>query len=195
MPISLISVISVKAFFTWIKSLPKFCNNRLQWGQPKPWPTATEIFSVPKRRIFALPKIVRYRNKSGLQYIWMWFVIIKFGGRGGEGGWSQIKPITFGNELRTYDMIPNERYYQRWQIFFPVETVSWLLLKLLVLMNSYCTVSRIDNLWVVGVPMRVCLSVHVQCRGNIDFVCQYCLTSYLAESIHYVHTCDVWLQI
>ena len=28
---------------------------------------ATEIFSVPKRRIFALPKIVRYRNKSGLQ--------------------------------------------------------------------------------------------------------------------------------
>ena len=29
---------------------------------------ATEIFSVPKRRIFALPKIVRYRNKSGLQY-------------------------------------------------------------------------------------------------------------------------------
>ena len=30
---------------------------------------ATEIFSVPKRRIFALPKIVRYRNKSGLQ-IW-----------------------------------------------------------------------------------------------------------------------------
>ena len=30
---------------------------------------ATEIFSVPKRRIFALPKIVRYRNKSGLQYL------------------------------------------------------------------------------------------------------------------------------
>ena len=30
---------------------------------------ATEIFSVPKRRIFALPKIVRYRNKSGLQYV------------------------------------------------------------------------------------------------------------------------------
>ena len=29
---------------------------------------ATEIFSVPKRRIFAFPKIVRYRNKSGLQY-------------------------------------------------------------------------------------------------------------------------------
>ena len=29
---------------------------------------ATEIFSVPKRPIFALPKIVRYRNKSGLQY-------------------------------------------------------------------------------------------------------------------------------
>ena len=29
---------------------------------------ATEIFFVPKRRIFALPKIVRYRNKSGLQY-------------------------------------------------------------------------------------------------------------------------------
>ena len=28
---------------------------------------ATEIFSVPKRRIFALPKIVCYRNKSGLQ--------------------------------------------------------------------------------------------------------------------------------
>ena len=30
---------------------------------------ATEIFFVPKRRFFALPKIVRYRNKSGLQYI------------------------------------------------------------------------------------------------------------------------------
>ena len=30
---------------------------------------ATEIFSVPKRRIFALPKIVRYRNKSGFQYL------------------------------------------------------------------------------------------------------------------------------
>ena len=29
---------------------------------------ATEIFSAPKWRIFALPKIVRYRNKSGLQY-------------------------------------------------------------------------------------------------------------------------------
>ena len=29
----------------------------------------TEIFFAPKRRIFALPKIVRYRNKSGLQYI------------------------------------------------------------------------------------------------------------------------------
>ena len=29
---------------------------------------ATEIFSVPKRRIFAFPKIVRHRNKSGLQY-------------------------------------------------------------------------------------------------------------------------------
>ena len=29
---------------------------------------ATEIFSAPKRRIFALPKIVRYRNRSGLQY-------------------------------------------------------------------------------------------------------------------------------
>ena len=29
---------------------------------------ATEIFSLPKRRIFALPKFVRYRNKSGLQY-------------------------------------------------------------------------------------------------------------------------------
>ena len=29
---------------------------------------ATEIFSVLKRRIFALLKIVRYRNKSGLQY-------------------------------------------------------------------------------------------------------------------------------
>ena len=28
---------------------------------------ATEIFSVPKRRIFAFAKIVRYRNKSGLQ--------------------------------------------------------------------------------------------------------------------------------
>ena len=28
---------------------------------------ATEIFSVPKRQIFALPKIVRHRNKSGLQ--------------------------------------------------------------------------------------------------------------------------------
>ena len=30
---------------------------------------ATEIFSVPKRRIFALPKIVRYWNKSGLGVI------------------------------------------------------------------------------------------------------------------------------
>ena len=29
---------------------------------------ATAIFSVPKRRIFALPKIVHYRNESGLQY-------------------------------------------------------------------------------------------------------------------------------
>ena len=30
---------------------------------------ATEIFSVLKRQVFALPKIVRYRNKSGLQYL------------------------------------------------------------------------------------------------------------------------------
>ena len=29
---------------------------------------ATEIFSVPKRQIFALSKIVRYRNNCGLQY-------------------------------------------------------------------------------------------------------------------------------
>ena len=29
---------------------------------------ATEIFSVPKRWMFASPKIVRYRNISGLQY-------------------------------------------------------------------------------------------------------------------------------
>ena len=29
---------------------------------------ATEIFSLPNRRIFSLPKIVRNRNKSGLQY-------------------------------------------------------------------------------------------------------------------------------
>ena len=36
--------------------------------------------------------------------IGMWFIVIKFGG--GGGSWSQIKPITFGNELRTYDMIP-----------------------------------------------------------------------------------------
>ena len=34
----------------------------------------------------------------------MWFVVNKFGG--GGGGWSQIKQITFGNELRIYDMIP-----------------------------------------------------------------------------------------
>ena len=30
---------------------------------------ATEIFSVPKRRFFALLKVVRYRNKSGLQFV------------------------------------------------------------------------------------------------------------------------------
>ena len=30
---------------------------------------ATEIFSVPKRQIFAFPKIVRHRSKSGLEYI------------------------------------------------------------------------------------------------------------------------------
>ena len=28
---------------------------------------ATKIFSLTKRRIFTLPKIVRYRNKSGFQ--------------------------------------------------------------------------------------------------------------------------------
>ena len=43
---------------------------------------ATEIVSVPKRRIFASLKIVHYRNKSGLQYqetlghailtVWLW---------------------------------------------------------------------------------------------------------------------------
>ena len=36
----------------------------------------------------------------------MRFVVINLGEGGGGGGWSQIKPITFGNELRTYDMIP-----------------------------------------------------------------------------------------
>ena len=41
----------------------------------------------------------------------VWFVVIRFGGGGGGGGggvggWSQIKPIMFGNELRIYDMIP-----------------------------------------------------------------------------------------
>ena len=35
----------------------------------------------------------------------MRFVVINLG-EGGGGGWSQIKPIAFGNELRTYDMIP-----------------------------------------------------------------------------------------
>ena len=34
----------------------------------------------------------------------MWFVVINLGE--GGGGWSQIKPITFENELKTYDMIP-----------------------------------------------------------------------------------------
>ena len=34
-------------------------------GQPSY--SHTEIFSVPKRGIFALPKFVRYQNKSGLQ--------------------------------------------------------------------------------------------------------------------------------
>ena len=37
--------------------------------------------------------------------IWMWFVVGNLG-EGGGGGWSQIKPIMCGNELRTYDVIP-----------------------------------------------------------------------------------------
>ena len=40
---------------------------------------ATEIFSVPKRQIFALPKIVRYRNKSGLQYSNAVYAQLEFG--------------------------------------------------------------------------------------------------------------------
>ena len=47
---------------------------------------ATEIFSVPKRRIFALSKIVRYRNNCGLQYTemptagcaWRFFIFFLF---------------------------------------------------------------------------------------------------------------------
>ena len=34
---------------------------------------------------------------------------------GGGGGWSQIKPTTFGNELRTYDMTPYRYSVQSWQ--------------------------------------------------------------------------------
>ena len=49
-------------------------------------------------------------------------VLMLLGGGGGGGVWSQIKLITFGNELRTYDMIPkffviwNESIMHTWTI-------------------------------------------------------------------------------
>ena len=52
---------------------------------------ATEIFSVPKRRIFALPKIVRYRNKSGLQYA-LGFVVLR--------DVVKVFPVTFSSFAR-----------------------------------------------------------------------------------------------
>ena len=59
------------SIFTEIKSLPKFqlrvggCSCLLKLSGSL-W---TEILPVSKRRISALPKIVRYRNKSGSQYL------------------------------------------------------------------------------------------------------------------------------
>ena len=73
----LILVSSVQALFTEIKSLPKF---QLRFGGCRCLfkivgsLLLTEIFSVPKQRIFSLPKIVRYWNKSGLQYIGLRYI-------------------------------------------------------------------------------------------------------------------------
>ena len=70
----LISVISVQAFLPKLNLYLNFYSGLTDSGPlSQGWlildpSLATEIFSVPKRRIFALPKIVRYRNKSGLQY-------------------------------------------------------------------------------------------------------------------------------
>ena len=75
---------------------------------------ATEIFSVPKRRIFALPKIVCYQNKSGLQYfiffsqlfikclcphvpsedwVWVFFSSVCISGEYGLQQYSEVKTV------------------------------------------------------------------------------------------------------
>ena len=95
------------------------CNNWLRLGQPNPWPTvgcvqcfflfflfyffyscACEIFSVPKRRIFAFTKVARSRNKSGLQ---LWKILFY-----SKGGWRLIRRLNWlesvvnGRLARTY---------------------------------------------------------------------------------------------
>ena len=62
----------------------------------------------------AVRKFLAYENQQTLEYKIFTrtkisaITVIKFGGVG--GGWSQIKPITFGNEFRTYDMVPEGAY-------------------------------------------------------------------------------------
>ena len=48
---------------------------------------------------------VRMRSGDHLGDAKSWSWSQKKGGGGGGGSWSQIKPITFGNELRTYDKL------------------------------------------------------------------------------------------
>ena len=66
----LISVILVQGVFTYINSLPKLQLrvDGCSWLFKFVWiPLVLPTLSVPKRWIFALLKIVRYLNKSGLQ--------------------------------------------------------------------------------------------------------------------------------
>ena len=56
------------SIFSKNKSLPKLQLLVQNFLDPS---RATEIFFAPKRQIFSLPKIVHYRNKSGLQYMFI----------------------------------------------------------------------------------------------------------------------------
>ena len=58
----------------------------------------------------------------------MRFVVINLGEGVGGGGWSQIKLITFGNELRTYDMIPKVTSLSPVSLFLSLSLTSLAIL-------------------------------------------------------------------
>ena len=90
----LISVLSVQAFFTWIKSLPKFCNSRLRWGHPNPHGQAPSKFSPYRNGEFSLYRKV-YATKIKVDNRILLYIL--------EG----VFTVTISQLLRQEQLIPS----------------------------------------------------------------------------------------